>query len=211
MGRHSLDADHGQVSRVGGRATKGQALARISVVETEEKLVVTLCQAGGQPQPVTVHNGRARPPGGGGKGSGHWFAVPLGYQAAGLVKKLDEHHLLKFGDGPAFLSDIPLPLNRSYRRTDVQLGGRLHERVDLTIELPKGWQPSVVPTAMPAVHGTWGKLEQSVEVREKQMRLRRNVSIMTDTITPDDFEGLRQAVNELKTSQSLLLVVGKAP
>ncbi len=127
------------------------------------------------------------------------------------LEELNELHLVKLGDGPAFLPEIPLPLDRSYRQTDVQLNGRFHERLDLTIELPDGWQAFVLPAAMPPVRGSWGTLEQSVEGREKTIRFRRNVSVMTDLISPGDFESLRQAVNELKANQSLLLVVGKSP
>lgn len=126
------------------------------------------------------------------------------------IKELNKLHLLKLGDGPAFLPEIPLPLDRSYRQTDVQLNGRFHERIDLTIELPDGWQPFVLPAAMLPVRGSWGILEQSVEVRKKTIRFRRNVSVMTDLITPGDFESLGRAVNELKANRSLLLVVGES-
>jgi len=116
--------------------------------------------------------------------------------------------LLKLGDGPAFLKDIELPLNRSYRKTDVQLAGRFRERVDLTIELAKGWQASVMPRAMAPVHRTWGMLQQGVEVRDQTLRFRRDVSVMTNSVAPVDFESLRQAINELKANSNLMVVVG---
>lgn len=138
------------------------------------------------------------------------FRATASVASKDALKELNELRLLKLGDGPTFLPDIPLPLGRSYRRTDVQLRGRFHERIDLTIELPKKWQPSIVPAAMAPVHGSWGTLEQSVEVCDKTIRFRRNVSVRTDSITPEDFDSLRQAINELKANRSLLVVVGKS-
>jgi hypothetical protein len=126
------------------------------------------------------------------------------------LEKLDGRRLLKLGDGPAFLKEIPLPLNRSYRRTDVHTNGRFHERVNLTFEVPKKWQSLAVPRAMSPVEGPWGRVEQRVEVRDETIRFYREVSVLTDLIAPDHFESLRAAVNELMANQSLLLVVGKS-
>lgn len=116
--------------------------------------------------------------------------------------------MLRFGDGPAFLADVPMPLARSYRQTDVRLAGRFRENVDLTIELPDEWKPSIVPAEVAAVKGDWGTVAQTVDVDGKTIRLRRNVAVLTKTLTPGDFDQLRRAVNDLRTTRSLLTAFG---
>ncbi|MBU0717147.1 MAG: DUF3857 domain-containing protein, partial [Planctomycetes bacterium] len=125
------------------------------------------------------------------------------------LKSADKHHMLKFGGGPAFLAEFSLPVDRSYRSTDVHVAGAFREQVNLVVELPEEWTASVVPTSMKPVVGPWGNLSQTVEVEDGKVRFHRAVAITTDTITPDDFAGLRDAVNTLKATRSLVLVCGK--
>ena len=139
------------------------------------------------------------------------FRATASVASKDALATLDEFHLLKLGDGAAFLPDIALPLGRSYRKTDVELTGRFRERIDVTIELPESWHASIVPAAMAPVHKNWGAITQAVDVHDRTIRLRRNVSVMTETLTPGDFESLRQAVNDLRANQSLVVVFGQAP
>ena len=121
-----------------------------------------------------------------------------------------ELHVLRFGEGPVFLADVPMPLARSYRRADVQLAGRFRESVDVVIELPEKCTPSILPAEVAPVEGRWGAASQTVEVTDSGVRLRRNVTVTLETLTPDDFEELRLAVNDLRASQSLLLAFSQS-
>lgn len=125
------------------------------------------------------------------------------------LKEFGGRYVLRFGDGPAFLPDVAMPLARSYRRTDVQLAGPFKETVDVTVELPDGWKPSIVPASVAPTGGHWGTVAQTVDVNGKTVRLRRNVVVMTDTLEPADFDKLRRAVNDLRATKSLLLVLGR--
>ena len=125
------------------------------------------------------------------------------------LKKYDRHHMLKFGDGPAFLAEYPLPLERSQRKLDVYVGGRLREQVNLTIELPDEWKASIIPASLPPVEGKWGRALQTIELDGQTLRFRRTIEITADTIPPADFAGLRDAVNDLRTPQRLILAGGK--
>ena len=97
-----------------------------------------------------------------------------------------------------------LPLDRSYRRTDVRVGGDIRETVNLTIELPKDWKVSIVPTSLKAVEGSWGRAEQSATFDDHTLRFSRSVSIEGGTIAPDAFDSLRKALNELRTNKSVM-------
>lgn len=124
------------------------------------------------------------------------------------LKQYAEQYVVRFSDGPAFLGYVPMPLARSYRRTDVQLAGAFREHVDLTIELPEGWKPSIVPGSPAAVDGAWGKVAQSLEVKDNVVRLRREVTMLADVLSPSDFEKVRRAVGDLCATRSLLLSFG---
>jgi len=119
-------------------------------------------------------------------------------------------HLLRLGDGPAFLGNFSLPLDRSYRNTDVHLPGAFRESVDLTIEFPEGWKASIVPAELSTVQGTWGSVSQQVDVAGRTVRIQRAIRVDHDRISPDDFASLRDAVNRLRVAQSLLLALEKS-
>ena len=112
--------------------------------------------------------------------------------------------VLQFADGPAFLKDVPMPLDRSYRRTDVRLAGPFRERVDLVVQMPDGWSPSILPAAPDRVDGRWGYVEQKASHDGDTIRLYRDIVILDETMSPGDFDALRRAVNDLRASQSLL-------
>ncbi len=136
------------------------------------------------------------------------FRATASVASDGKLKGHDKVHLMHFGDGPAFLPDVPMPLGRSYRRTDVKLAGRFQETVDLTIELPEEWSPSILPTAFPAIGGPWGTVVQTIDVDGRIVRLRRSVAVTTKVLSPAVFEKVRGAVNDLRATRSLLLGVG---
>jgi len=125
------------------------------------------------------------------------------------LKRYGARRVLRLGDGPVFLADVPMPLAQSRRETDVRLAGRFREVVDLTVELPEGWKVWVVPASPAQAEGTWGSVAQTLNVTENTVRLRRNVAVTTETIGPDDFDGLRLAINKLRANQSLMLVFGE--
>ena len=115
------------------------------------------------------------------------------------------------GDGPAFLGDVHMPLGRSQRRTNVRLTGRVHEEIDLKIVLPKAWKSWILPASLPEIRGTWGSASQTVDIEDETIRFRRDVEIDTETVSPADFAELRQAINDLRVDQSLVVMFGKAP
>lgn len=125
------------------------------------------------------------------------------------LKRHGARHVLRLGDGPAFLADVPMPLAQSHRETDVRLAGRFREVVDVTVELPDDWKVWVIPASPAPAEGPWGSASQTLNLTENTVRLRRNVAVATETLEPDDFAGLRRAVNKLRANQSLMLVFGE--
>jgi hypothetical protein len=137
------------------------------------------------------------------------FRATANVASKGALLTLEKTNVLRFGDGPAFLPDVPMPLARSYRNTDVQLAGRFSENIDLTIQLPDKWKPAILQGTMAPTKDRWGTTAQTVEVTDKNVRLRRDVAITADKLSPGDFAKVREAINDLRATRSLLLGVGK--
>ena len=107
-------------------------------------------------------------------------------------------HILSLGDGPAFLDAFPMPLSRSYRRTDVRLNGRFRERCDVVIELPKKYECVVSPPQVRTADSAWGAVHQETERTENELRIRRRIEVNMETLSPESFAPLRDAVNDLR-------------
>ncbi len=127
------------------------------------------------------------------------------------LKHSGERFILRLGDGPAFLGDVPMPLGRSQRRTNVRLTGRVREDIDLKIVLPKAWKSWILPASLPEVRGTWGSASQTVDIEDKTIRFTREVTVNAETVSPADFSELRQVINDLRVDQSLVVMFGEAP
>jgi len=67
----------------------------------------------------------------------------------------------------------------------------------------------VVPAALNTVQGGWGSVAQTIDVSGRTIRLRRDISVTTETVTPGDFDALRKTVNNLRANKSLLVVFSK--
>lgn len=141
--------------------------------------------------------------------SGDLFKATAGVSTADALKSYEKRQVLRLGDGPAFLGEVPMPLSRSYRRTDVRLNGRFHEQVDLTIELPEGWKPAILPSVFPLLAASWGQIAQQIDVDGQTVRFRRTIEITRETIPSADFARIREAINTLRADRSLLLTAGK--
>lgn len=143
--------------------------------------------------------------------SGDVLRATVSVAAKDPFKRYGDRFVLRFGEGPAFLGGVPMPLERSQRWTDVQLAGRLREEVDLRIELPEGWKPVIVPASPAPLKGNWGAATQTVKITDETVRLRRSVAVTAEVLTPTDFNELRRAVNGLRANESLVLMYEKAP
>ena len=121
---------------------------------------------------------------------------------------VEDLRMLELGDGPAFLSDVHLPLARSQRDTRVDIGGAVIESLDLTIELPDDWTAAVAPAALPRLAADWGSIEQQVEPANGVLRIRREIKIDADDIAPEAYRSLRTAVNDLRAAGSRTLMCG---
>ncbi len=125
------------------------------------------------------------------------------------LPEIEGRRLLTLSEGPAFLSKIPMPLNRSTRRTDVKLAGAFWEHVDITIALPVDWSPQVLPDSMAQVAGDWGRIVQTVTRNGDEIHVVRDIEITRDVLSPDEFAVIRDGVNSLKAAGSLHLLAGK--
>ena len=126
------------------------------------------------------------------------------------LAKVEDHHILLLGDGPAFLAGVPLPLDRSQRRTDVQLAGAFEERVDVTIDLPRDWAVSIKPRPVMVENSKWFSAAQKVTVDGQTIRFTRTISVNKDVLTPDELLEVRRVVNEMRATSALLLAFGAA-
>ena len=133
------------------------------------------------------------------------FRATASVSSGGELAKHGNVQTLRLGDGPVFLPDIALPLDRSYRHTDVKLAGRFKETVDLAIELPEGFVPTILPTGIEMIGGPWGAVSQTVDVEDHTIRIRRTVAVVTELLTPEQFETVRKAVNNLRTAQARVI------
>ncbi|MFQ5590893.1 MAG: DUF3857 domain-containing protein [Phycisphaerae bacterium] len=122
------------------------------------------------------------------------------------LRHYGDRYVLKLGDGPTFLAYVPLPLNQSSRRTAVNVSSRLNEQIDIVIELPEDWSVAIAPAGIGVVEGPWGRVSQTVELDGRRVRFRRSVAITTETIMPQAFNKLRNALNTLRAEHSLLVV-----
>jgi len=133
------------------------------------------------------------------------FKATANVASDGALKSYAKQHVLKLGEGPAFLADVGLPLGQSSRLTTVYVDSRLREQVDLTIEIPEKWSVAIAPAQLGTVNGSWGSVSQTVEVEGQTVRFHRAITINTETISPEDFNSLREAINTLRADRSLLL------
>ena len=124
------------------------------------------------------------------------------------LSSVDKLRLIELGDGPAFLDTVHLPLNRSQRNTRLDIGGAVQESVDITVELPDEWTAAVAPAALPKLAADWGAIEQQVDPSDGVLRIRREVNIDTDEVSPEAYQSLRTSVNDLRAAGSRTLMFG---
>jgi len=58
--------------------------------------------------------------------------------------------------------------------------------------------------------GDWGTIEQTVELDETTVRLRRTVTVAEKTISAKNFPDMREKINHLRGKADGVLVVGPA-
>ena len=139
------------------------------------------------------------------------FQATISVASKEPLKSLGKNRVMMLGNGPAALADFHMPLDRSDRVNNVRLAGRFRESVDLTVKLPKEWSATVLPAAMPAAEGDWGRAEQIVEETDGSVRFRRTIEVRQDTLSPAVFAVLRDAMNTLRTDAARLLACAPAP
>ncbi len=132
------------------------------------------------------------------------FQADVSIACEDALAQVGPGYLLRFAEGPAFLKDVPMPLDRSYRQAAVRLAGPFRERVDLVVQMPKGWAPSILPASPERVDGPWGYVEQKVSRDGDSVRLYRDIVVLDETVSPKDFKAVRRAVNDLRAAGSLL-------
>ena len=106
------------------------------------------------------------------------------------------------GDGPAFLSDVHMPLDCTTRETDVQLSGAFNENINVVVAMPDEWLVSVKPDNHKSVSGSWGQINQTVVIKDKNLHINRTVNINRDVIKTADFDKIRSIINGLRTANS---------
>ncbi|MCK4872801.1 MAG: DUF3857 domain-containing protein [Phycisphaerales bacterium] len=131
------------------------------------------------------------------------FAATISVRSDDL-DEVGAQHMLKLGDGPVFLTEFPLPLDRPHRRTDVELAGRFAEHIDLTIVLPEGAVATIVPASLPEVTGSWGSIAQTVMRDGSTIHIVRDINVI-DRISATDYPVVREAINALRAPGSLYL------
>ena len=137
------------------------------------------------------------------------FQATVKVSTAENLPELAGRRLLQFGAGPVFLGNFPLPLNRSYRSSMVNVGGTIGEVIDLKVELPVGYHATVLPVGLATDIETWGSACQTVEQEDGSVRLRRVIAVTQEHLDPSAFAQLREAVNRLRATDSLLLAYEK--
>jgi len=120
------------------------------------------------------------------------------------LPKLGGRYVLRFGDGPALPQALTLPLERSERTTAVRIGTRIREVADLTVELPEGWKPEILPGSLELVSGAWGSASQHVSKADRTLRLARSVTIDRETLSPSEFLEARGVLNALRANKHLV-------
>jgi len=139
--------------------------------------------------------------------SGDMLQMTAGVTRKGAPEKLTGRHVVRFGDGPVLLEALRLPVERSARHTDLRVGTRVRERVDLAMALPDGWNVSIRPASLDRTEGAWGSAAQTVSVDKAALHLTRSISIDKEQLSPAEFDGLRIALNALRANNRLMAAV----
>ncbi|MCG3139090.1 MAG: hypothetical protein HJJLKODD_02968 [Phycisphaerae bacterium] len=134
----------------------------------------------------------------------------LGVKFSKPLPRAGELYTLTLSDGPLFLPEVPLPLERSERNTAVRLSGPVHEEVLLNVQLPEGWS-ALYDVALPEANGPWGRLIQNVPSDKNSLQIERRIDLTSPTIDPTDFATLRTAVNALRTTGLRTIALATGP
>jgi len=125
------------------------------------------------------------------------------------IKDLAGQRIIRLGDGPALQGTYHLPTSRSYRRTDVRVGGKVRENVDLAVELPEGWKATIVPADYKGMSAPWGTASQTVKMKDRTLQYSRAITIGKDSIPPSEFNTLREALLAMQSNASLTFAFTK--
>ncbi len=125
------------------------------------------------------------------------------------LPKAGTRTVVRFGDGPCLPSSLALPLERSERIADVQLGTRIQESIDLTIELPSGFKTATSPETLEPISGSWGTASQRVEMSDRNLRFTRTLATEKATLSAAEFLALRESLNTLRTTRRLTAAVSE--
>ena len=139
--------------------------------------------------------------------SQHRFVARASVESKKAPTEVYSRRLVTLASSTPALAEAHLPLDRSKRRTPIQLPGHLTEELQLTIELPDGWKPAVLPEPLHGVSGDWGRIAQTVETGENLVRIERQVAFNVRVIRPDDFATIRQAVRTLQSEACRTLLL----
>ena len=132
--------------------------------------------------------------------------------ATDKLPKVGAYSVLQFGDGPLFLtSGFPLPVGGGERKSAVRTRGALIENIDLILELPQDGTAPTGNTKVVRESGDWGVVVQERIASGYTVRFRRTIDIPTDTLKPNDFTELRQAINTLRTIRHTHLLIAPKP
>ncbi len=139
--------------------------------------------------------------------SRHRFVAQAAVESKEAPADVYGRRLVSLASNTPALAEAHLPLNASRRRTPIQLPGILAGDLRLTIELPDGWKPAVLPASMKSVQGDWGQMGQKVETGDNQIRIERQVGFNVRVISPSDYATVREAVRMLRSDACRTLLL----
>ena len=125
----------------------------------------------------------------------------------GLLK-LDNTYVLEIPATELVLHEFPLPLNRSYRTMPVRTNGAFTVSIDITVKLPAKWSIKAHPKSQKTIGRKWGEIYQTVELKNGGLSLQRQIRLLTNTISPQNFTVIRDSINRLRASDSTIIAVG---
>jgi hypothetical protein len=105
--------------------------------------------------------------------------------------------MLTFGAHALYDRQIPIPLNRSSRTTELEIRAPFTERVDLTIELSKEGKFVTSPQSLHATRFAWGSASLDAEMNGQSLHITREITVNADRIAPGDYGSMRTALADL--------------
>jgi len=138
-------------------------------------------------------------------GGGEFFAT-VDVTSDKLDQLGERYKLMLAEQGPASV-DISLPLDTSVRKTPLHIPGAFDEVVEIAISWPADWTVEAQPMSVEKANSPDVMFEQTAELGDHKLTLRRHLRATGSEITPEGLRCLYSPLNTLRTLAGRTLIL----